>query len=135
MLISYICADLENMKNRGLFIFIFFLFGVFAYSFTQAKPETSLASLHSSIIIKSSGQHFPHNATGDSPFIRFHHGISESSVSVTSTCQSIIPLKPVNIIPEKFAGIIGYISSLYLNIAPGEVFLYSRPLRSPPFFC
>jgi len=122
------------MKSRGLFVFILFLFGgILSYSFTQAKPAKPLASV-SNVIIKSSGQHSGQNVPGDSPFIRFHHGISESGVSVASNCQSIIPLKPVNSIPEKFAGIAGYISSSYIKISPCEVFLYSLPLRSPPIF-
>lgn len=123
------------MKSKGLNVFILFFAGMLVCSFIQAKATKSRAPSHAAVIITSSGPVSGHKSPCDSPFIRFHHGISESNVSVASEHISVIAFKPVKFIPEKFAGIVDYISSVYVKIPADEVFLYSRPVRSPPVFC
>lgn len=123
------------MKGKGFYVFMLFWVGLLTYSFAQTKAPGSLAPVGATVTVTSSGPASSHKSEGDSPFIRFHHGISESNVSVASEQVPVIAVKPVSVIPEKFAGIVDYISSVYIKISPGEVFLYSLPLRSPPVSC
>jgi len=123
------------MKSKRFYIFILFLFSVFAYSSVEAEGNNFHAVSKSCITVKSCSNTSQPRHTGDSPFIRFHHGIGENSISISSQSESIIPLKPVNSIPEKFAGIVEYISSLSDRLPVTRVFLYATPLRSPPAFC
>lgn len=122
------------MKGKWLYIVTLFLFGIFAFPSLEAKANTTYTGAKLCITVRSSVPASQKQNTGDSPFIRFHHGIGESNVSIASYSQSIIPLKPVNSIPEKFAGIMEYISSADYTLPVTRVFFYSLPLRSPPLF-
>lgn len=113
---------------------MFFLCGVFAFPSTKAKAITSPGGILPNTSFTSSVPGMPGKHPGDSPFIRFHHGISESNVSVASSQVFIILLKSVNELPEKFAGTVRYISSAYRKVPVSQVFLYALPLRSPPIF-
>lgn len=123
------------MKGKLFYILILCLGGMFFFSTTEAGSNVSPKGTKSYVIIKASNTNPQKQPAGDSPFIRFHHGIDESNFLITSPSESIIPLKPVNDSPEKFAGIIEYVSSLSYILPVTRVFLYATPLRSPPIFC
>ena len=121
------------MKDKQLHIFILFFFGVVLCSFAHAKPAHASVQAHYGITAKAS--HSRQHPTGESPFIRFHHGIDESGVTISLQHVLIIPLKPVDTTPEKYAGIGEYLSGFYYLVPVAEAFLYCRPLRSPPVYC
>jgi len=122
------------MKANRFYIYILFLCGVFAFSSIGATNIPYAAGKKLSITSKAFTNNQQKQPVGDSPFIRFHNGIGESGVSVSTPNESIIPLKPVNDIPEKFAGIIEYISTLSFRLPVTREIFYATPLRSPPFF-
>lgn len=128
-------ARLRFMKDRWFYIFGVILFGMLAFSPTGAKNHVPVSCRYSSVIVKSSPLNSNKQPTGDSPFIRFHHGIDENGVSISTPGELVVFLKPVNSIPEKFAGIFEYLSARLYRIPAKREFLYSLPLRSPPFFC
>ena len=133
--ISLSLRPLYVMKARSLYIFTLLLLGIFAVSSAEAKANKSFTFAKSCITVKAPTTNSQKQPNSDSPFIRFHHGIDEIGVSVSSQNESIVPLKPINSIPEKFSGITEYLSSLSYRVPVTRVFLYSTPLRSPPFFC
>lgn len=124
------------MKSKQLYIFGLILCGIFAFSLSKARIHKSSQPKNWDIVAvnapsnNSSNQH-----TGDSPFIRFHHGIDESGVSVVAQNDFIVSLNPVNSIPEKFAGINSYLSGLDDRLPVTWEIFCATPLRSPPFFC
>lgn len=122
------------MKHRWIYIFTLFLCALLALSYTEVRINKSHAGSKSSVTINSPSSNSQKQPEGNSPFIRFHHGIDESGVSIASPSELIILLKPVNNIPEKFAGITEYVSTLSDKLPVTRVFLYSTPLRSPPLF-
>jgi hypothetical protein len=120
------------MKERGwLYLFLFFLCGMFIFSSAEAINKTS-GMAKSCIVVKTSTPTSQKQHTGDSPFIRFHHGIDENGVTVSTPNELIISLKPVNDTPEKFAGILEYLSTLSHRLPVTREIFYSTPLRSPP---
>lgn len=123
------------MKVTRLFLIGLFFYGIFAApSIGVSNNLCSKDTKHpvTSIVSKPNSQQQP---VGSSPFIRFHHGIDESGVSVSSPSELIISLIVVNNTPEKFAGITEYLASLSFLLPVTREFLYSTPLRSPPCFC
>jgi hypothetical protein len=122
------------MKGSRLYIFTLFLFGILAFSSAEATSNTLPASSKSYTITKICATKPEKPFTGNSPFIRFHNGIDENSVSISIPSESIIPFKPVNDTPEKFAGIMEYISSLSFRLPVTREIFYATPLRSPPIF-
>jgi len=123
------------MKGKWFYIFTLFLCGMFAFSFAEARNNTPSAGRISILTIKSSSTNHQKQPVGDSPFIRFHHGIDENGVAISSPNELIISLKPLNGNPQKFAGIFSYLSSLDFRLPVTREIYYSTPLRSPPFFC
>ena len=131
----YICPHLIFMKGKWLYVITLFLIGMFAFSFTEARNSVPLSGTKSILIIKSSSTNSQKQPLGSSPFIRFHSGIDESSVTISLPVQPQGHLKTFCFIPEKFARIIEYLSSLSFRLPIPREFLYSTPLRSPPIFC
>jgi hypothetical protein len=123
------------MKTKCLYIFVLFLCGMFAFSSTEARSSKSLVVVGSPIIIKACSTNPEKPFTGDSPFIRFHSATNVGGVFISTPRVSLILLKPVNDIPEKFAGILAYLSTVSFRLPVTREIYYSTPLRSPPFFC
>ncbi len=125
------------MKAKWLFIVSLFLSAILLSSSLEDRKENSnngaKFSLNTTITPVNSPQHLPQG--GDSPFIRFHSGISGSTISVSTPNELVVFLKPLNITPEKFVRIVEYISSLSSRLPVTREFLYSTPLRSPPVLC
>lgn len=135
---SAISFEIFSMKGKWLYVFTLFLCGIYISSFTEVKSNVLFTKAKSSITVviasPSNSQNHPLPG-GDSPFIRFHHGIGENNISIVSPGESMVPVKPVNEIPAKFAGIIECLYSLSYKLPVTRVFLYSTPLRSPPVSC
>jgi hypothetical protein len=108
---------------------------MFAISHTESGSSISPNGSKYSIIVKSCTNNSDKQPTGDSPFIRFHSATNVSGVSILSPNVLVISLKSDNLIPDKFAGIIEYLSSLDYKLPVTREIFYSTPLRSPPFFC
>lgn len=122
------------MKISKFCLLIFFLFGAFLSFHKSSEYEKNYHSATYGTILQTPF-HGSERQTGDSPFIRFHHGIDESGVYVLSPHELITSLKLANYIPKKFAGITEYLSSLLYIPPVTREFLYSTPLRSPPYTC
>jgi hypothetical protein len=122
------------MKAKWLYIFTFCLLGIFAISQTESKIGVSPQGSKISVIVKSCTTNPDKPFTGDSPFIRFHSATNVSGVSISSPNVLVIALKPENHTPEKFAGIIEYLSSLDYKLPVTREIFYATPLRSPPIF-
>jgi hypothetical protein len=122
------------MKAKHLYILILFLAGIFTFTFSEAN-NICINGTKAELTLKASTTNTQRQHSGDSPFIRFHSGIDENGVSVSCPVQLVSILKPVYPIPEKFVGISEYLSSISCILPVERVFLYSTPLRSPPFFC
>jgi hypothetical protein len=101
---------------------------------TNVKNHKPSDGIHSSVIVAS----FPFNSdkqpTGDSPFIRFHSATYVTGISISTPNVLPVFLKPINTTPEKFIGIVEYLSSLSCILPVTREFLYATPLRSPPIF-
>ena len=106
-----------------------------AFSSTKVRNTKSSAGVKSLNMIKACPANPEKPFTGDSPFIRFHSATNVGGVYISTPRVSIILLKSVNEIPEKFAGIIEYLSSLDYKLPVTREIFYATPLRSPPFFC
>lgn len=134
---SIFATYIRPMKAKWLYIFTFCLLGFFAISHTESGSHKSSKGSKFSITAISyttnSGKHQP--AGGDSPFIRFHSATNVSAVSISCPNVLVLSMKSDNLIPEKFAGIIEYLSSLDYKLPITREIYYSTPLRSPPFFC
>lgn len=122
------------MKAKWLYIFTFCLLGFFAISYTESASNKFAARSKSSVTIKLHTTPPEKPFSGDSPFIRFHSATNVGGVSVSSPNVLIIALKPDNLIPEKFAGIIEYLSSLDYKLPVTREIFYATPLRSPPIY-
>ncbi len=123
------------MKSNRVYIFLLFLCGMFVFSATGARNTKSHLGIGCPIIIKACPTNPEKPFTGDSPFIRFHSATNVNSVSISTPRVSIILLKTVNDIPEKFVGILSYLSSLNFRLPVTREIYYATPLRSPPIFC
>ena len=123
------------MKAKWLYIFTLFLCGIFAFSSAEGGNIKSTVGASSLTILKACPLNPQKPFTGDSPFIRFHSATNVSGVSISTPSVSIVLLKPVNEIPEKFVGIRSYLSSLSFRLPVTREIYYSTPLRSPPIFC
>ena len=100
------------MKAKWLYIFTFCLLGFFAISYTGSGSNKSSSGSKSSVTTKLHTTTPEKPFKGDSPFIRFHSATHVGGVSISSPNVLVIALKPENHTPEKFAGIIEYLSSL-----------------------
>jgi hypothetical protein len=123
------------MKVRLLYFLVLFLLGILASFSINASNKISPTGAKLYNIVKSPSANSQKQPKGDSPFIRFHSGIDKSGISIPHPPVAISFLKPVNNLPEKFAGIIVYLSTLSYWLPVTEEIFYSTPLRSPPFFC
>ena len=123
------------MKAKWLYIFTFCLLGFFAISYTETGSNKSSNGSKYSIAAKLHTTNPEKPFNGDSPFIRFHSATYVGGVSISFPNVLVIALKPDNLIPEKFAGIIEYLSSLDYKLPVTREIFYATPLRSPPFFC
>ena len=122
------------MKAKWLYIFALCLLGIFAIPHTDSGSSASPDGSKYSIIVKSCSTNPDKPFTGDSPFIRFHSATNVGGVSIASPNVLVIALKPENHTPEKFAGIIEYLSSLDYKLPVTREIFYATPLRSPPIF-
>ena len=122
------------MKAKWLYIFTFCLLGIFAISYTESRSNKFAVGSKSSVTAKlhTTTPEKPFN--GDSPFIRFHSATNVGGVSISSPNVLVISLKSDDLIPEKFAGIIEYLSSLDYKLPVTREIFYATPLRSPPIF-
>jgi hypothetical protein len=123
------------MKAKWLVVFTFCLLGIFVNSHTEFGSNRSSNRPGTSAIAKL---HTPAPAKpfrGDSPFIRFHSATNVGGVSISTPNVLLVFVKPANRIPEKFAGIIEYLSSLSFRLPVTREIFYATPLRSPPIFC
>ena len=120
------------MKAKWLYIFALCLFGIFAVSNTELGSNKSSNGSKISVIVKACSTTPEKPFTGDSPFIRFHSATNVSGVSISCPNVLVISLKSDNLIPEKFAGIIEYLSSLDYKLPVTREIFYATPLRSPP---
>jgi hypothetical protein len=122
------------MKAKWLYIFTFCLLGIFAISYSELGSIKSPTGSKIPVIVKSCSTNPDKPFTGDSPFIRFHSATNVSGVSISCSTVLVISLKSGNLIPEKFAGIIEYLSSLDYKLPVTREIFYATPLRSPPIF-
>jgi hypothetical protein len=122
------------MKAKWLYFFTVCLLGIFTISRAEPGSNESSNGLKFSVIVNpctsTSDKHLP--TGGDSPFIRFHSATTVNGVSISSPNVLVISLKSENRTPEKFAGIIEYLSSSDYNLPVTREIFYSTPLRSPP---
>ncbi len=125
-------ANYACMKAKWFYIFTFYLLGIFAIFYSHSGNSASSCGSKFSVAAKSCTTNPEKPFTGDSPFIRFHSGIDENGISISSPNVLVISLKPENTIPEKLIGIKHYLFSLSFTLPVTREFLYSTPLRSPP---
>jgi hypothetical protein len=132
-ILSIFAANIRPMKAKWLYIFTLCLLGIFAISHTESGSNKSNGSKFSvASKLHTTTPEKPFN--GDSPFIRFHSATNVSGVSISSPTVLVTSLKSDNLIPEKFAGIIEYLSSLDYKLPVTREIFYATPLRSPPIF-
>jgi hypothetical protein len=120
------------MKAKRLYLFTFCLLGFFVISHGETGSNKFVEGSKFSVTAKLHTSNPGKPISGDSPFIRFHSGISVNGVSISSPKVLVILQKSENHTPEKFAGIIEYLSSLDYKLPVTRVIFYSIPLRSPP---
>lgn len=128
----YLCIKLVQFMKRSVRFFCLFLL-VLAGTTAYSKPTITYKETGKITLSCSDNTRNGVPKGGDSPFIRFHSGITGSNVSVSFPNEHFIPLKPLHTIPEKFTGILGYLSSSSFSLPHEAVFFCATPLRSPPY--
>ena len=122
------------MKGGLFYIFTLLLLGISAFASSEARGYNTSVNTKSCGTTLNTNPNSQKVPAGGSPFIRFHSATNVSGVSISCPNVLIISLKSDNLIPEKFAGIIEYLSSLDYKLPVTREIFYATPLRSPPIF-